>query len=79
MNRSHADTALVDRSEHSRQGGFDWRTAGIGVALALAGWALAQVHAHAERLARLEAATEHVDATLVRIEAKVDRLQETTK
>ena len=56
---------------------IDWRNPALGVALALAAWSLAEVHAHAERLARVETSAAAIERTLERIEVKLDRLSET--
>ena len=69
------DPADPDRA--TERTSFDWRTPALGVALALAAWSLAEVHAHAERLARVETAAAGIERTLERIEGKLDRLTET--
>lgn len=79
MTTAH-DSAALPRSSAAAEGRsrtrFDWHGAVLAVALAVAGWALAEVHAHAERLARVEQAAESLTRTLERIELKIDRLQE---
>lgn len=62
------------RERNPAAGAIDWRTAAVGVALALSGWALGQVHSHSERLARLETSVAHSQQLLERIDAKLDRL-----
>lgn len=62
------------RERQSSSGALDWRTAALGVALALSGWALGQVYSHSERLARLETSLAHSQQLLERIDAKLDRL-----
>jgi hypothetical protein len=64
------------RERHSSAGAGDWRTAAVGVALALSGWALGQVYSHSERLARLETSISHQNQLLERIELKVDGLNQ---
>lgn len=46
----------------------------VGSALALAGWALFEVHTHAQRISRLESAVESSTRQLERIETKLDAL-----
>lgn len=55
---------------------FDWRTPALGLALALASWALGQVNSHSERLARLETSLAHSQQVLERIELKLDKLKQ---
>ena len=69
---SHESQLLRERNPAS--GSIDWRTAAVGVALALSGWALGQVYAHSERLARVETSLAHSQQLLERIDSKLDRL-----
>lgn len=69
---SHESQLLRERNPAS--GAIDWRTAAVGVALALSGWALGQVHSHSERLARLETSLAHSQQLLERIDSKLDQL-----
>lgn len=54
--------------------GFDWKTPAVAVALALSGWALGQVYAHSDRLARLETSLTYQQQLLERIDHKLDGL-----
>lgn len=71
---NHAAAALTARAP--AEGRAPNRIAGlaVGAALAMAGWAFLEVHVHAQRLSRLEAAAEASTRQLERIEGKLDAL-----
>jgi hypothetical protein len=71
---NHAAAALADRVPASSKPSSHLAKLAVGSALALAGWALFEVHTHAQRISRLESAVESSTRQLERIETKLDSL-----